>query len=548
MSSPLIDQLSGMKGRPVQVRTARVTSVSPLRVDYLESDIPQPGFRLARGDLVLMVVDRGSARITQRISQRPIRGTVTAVGASTATVSTSVGSMVMEWLGALAPAVGNQVGLLWGDTTGYIAGVLSSSQVPTPDPTPDPTPTDLTPAILDSSTSAADADGVATSDLPPATPAGDTVVAVATSVATSEAGVWLNRQDALQSSLDASTPVRSGWAFYGQPWGPGACIGLRLTLVRGLADRVGADAPITAHVRLHPATTKTGTVPTPTADAGVDVPGFNLGTTTTVDLPLAWGQRMIDSGGGVCLIEPTTATDYGQWIGPQSGDVDGFLLVMDIDRDGVPVPNLIPNGGPIPTGYTAQPTTQGDVYPADNVMPNTETPTWWYEGVTVTYAWGIQYHTYFPHNAPAYWSLRIVPDTPAGDWKVFPVLGGTQAIPVAAGSSYTLSVDANNPGMQGSVRAGFRWYDATGAAISDAAGAFAVLPNQQDTGVGWDNLSTSGGVTTIVPDDTSYITYVGSATATLTAPAGAAFAAPYAECNSTMSGTTYISNLTMTEA
>ena len=319
MSGLLISQIAD-RGMSARLRPAVVTSVSPLQVDGVDADLPDAsGVHLVAGDRVLVSSESGRVRVVRRITTRPMSGTVTAINGATAVVSTTAGTISLEWVG-VQPALGARVGIVWDASGVYISGRLSGVTPTLPEIAPDPLGADL-----------------ANDPAPPR----NTIYVItfpALSVCTSKDGEWRTDLSAMAvQGAAAAESDKSGWAFYGPSAFAGSwvCLAMQLTLTRGEIG-IGPDGPIVAHLRLHDGDTKGEALPMILPDAA-DLPGvydgdgFRPGSTLTCDLPVQWGQKLIDTGGGLALVA-SGPTSYAAFIQPDPAHPDAWLITMTVQE------------------------------------------------------------------------------------------------------------------------------------------------------------------------------------------------------------------------
>lgn len=245
------------------------------------------------GDTVLIARGIGKPWAIAKLSdsfQNPSTGTVgTVVGGST-TIPVSYTwagksyTISMPFLSSYTPANGDTVQLIWRPdrTGGYVAGKLGTTAAAQPVP-PLPVATE-------------------NNDLPtPPTPPPDTATDyfVAYQSGSYRSGAW---------RVDTDHVVQFDWGGYGNnngAWFYGGtpkehlsgttCLGARIKIQRYSG---GDRGPQTAHIYLHTSDNQPDSTTNVTYTLGpVDVL-IDIDEVLTVELPAAWGQTLIDTGGG----------------------------------------------------------------------------------------------------------------------------------------------------------------------------------------------------------------------------------------------------------
>ena len=277
-----------------------VVSVSPLQVDVngaARGLVNGMGGELVRvGDTVLVASSGGTSRAIANLSPLPRRGTVTAVGSGTVTVSVGGLSVVLAYAGAV-PAVADTVGVVWAEGGSWCAK-LSTASVTGP--------------------GAGTAPPVG-ADPPPASKA-YTLTVPAITVASAEGSSWTTwgsyGTTAVQGAY-TGTNYKTGYFFYGAAFGGPAgrtCTAAKLVLKRGPSG-LGSSAATPAHVWVHGGVTKGSTPPALIGGEAYTSPGFLFGEVQTLTLPTSVGQAFLDgTAAGIALAYSGTA-HYAQWRG-----------------------------------------------------------------------------------------------------------------------------------------------------------------------------------------------------------------------------------------
>lgn len=282
----------------VQHRLLTVTKRSPLMVDLMGQEVEAQnalgGALVMPGDTVLCSIEPIGVRaiIPSRTSGR---GTVTAVGGSTATVQMQDGlTHSLAWVGS-APSVGQEVLVSFEEPGALIVGAVSQAAPTLPSYPIDPEP-----------------------DALPTPGRGRTIVAVANVCCTAQDGRWssygLRSSTAEQGRWGASNP-KTGYWFYGDKFGGAEgrrAISAQIELRRGPS---GYGAPgAYAHLRMHGARNRGATPPALIPGYALSLGPFKFGEVKKFALPVAWAQYLIDNGGGVAISD-SSSSDYMQMYG-----------------------------------------------------------------------------------------------------------------------------------------------------------------------------------------------------------------------------------------
>jgi len=273
------------------------------------------GLQLNKGDTVLLL--RGTSKrcwIVAKLAasrQLPNFGLVTIAtgGSNTITVSYALGTstviVVLPFIASYVPSVGDTVRIIWEPTGGgYVIGKLGT--VPLPPPIIDYNPLVLAP--------------------PPPSGTTGTDTFPAQDAISFRNGKWRS---------DSGDVVQSDWGGWGDNYGSwfygnepsnyltGATITrLRIRVRRKSGGVYGAQ---TVHFIRHNSRTRPGgnvDYVSENVDAGVDI-----GQTVDVDLPISWGQDIVDNGGGISIANAPYVVLAG--INEMS---DSGLLMMDWSR------------------------------------------------------------------------------------------------------------------------------------------------------------------------------------------------------------------------
>lgn len=318
MADVLADSILGVGSSPPRYRIGVVRTLSPLvvsvdGVDCLAIDVTATP--LPVGASVLTQTMDGTVWVTNDLTKRPMRGTVTAVTSGTVTVSTTAGSIAAVPVVAGTAALGATITLLWGQQ-GCVAIAGGSTAAPaqpprptaTEDPALRPTPGDMDKDRWESAT----------------------IDARATAACTSRGGSY---------RTDGSAPIRAfqgrysggvsqdntGWFFYGaQLKAKGQCTGCTIRLVRPRST--GTAAQVAFAMRLHGATKK-GSSPPGLVGSLAATARLAWGDTVTVNLGADIGQALLDGiAAGVALVY-TGTSNYGALLGPSESALAGRIVI-----------------------------------------------------------------------------------------------------------------------------------------------------------------------------------------------------------------------------
>lgn len=240
----------------------------------------------------------------------PDIGTVTTVpvGSQTITVNATGGPYTIPFLASYAPVVGDRVVLMWGSTGGFVLGKFGATATPAPPPpVVPPTPPAAPPP---------------TQTPPPAKPKPKPKTGRATFTA-QRAGSYRNGK----WRTDSNVVAQYDWGGYGNnngAWFYGTTPKAKLSgaTVTGCAVRVqrrsgGVWAAQTLHLYRHTSNTRPGG--DVSRVAGPTDASIAIGQALWVPLPTAWGQAIVDSGGGLGITGSPYIVLAGTDEDPQSG-------------------------------------------------------------------------------------------------------------------------------------------------------------------------------------------------------------------------------------
>ena len=212
-------------------------------------------------------------------------------------VSTSVdgATLSLRLLRGYTPTVGDACLVLRREGSGFVLGALGTAPASTPPPT-----TNVPPPVADVATVAKPRTG--------------STVLVPASSGTFRDGVWLETADLYQG--DASgRGLNYGAAYYGP--GPAGLSGATVTRARLRIRRQagGSSFPQAPTLRLLSGTVRPAG--TPVAVASTAGPSLAVGEETIHDLPLTWGQQLVNgTAGGVGIWVDPAADPYIRTDGP----------------------------------------------------------------------------------------------------------------------------------------------------------------------------------------------------------------------------------------
>ena len=302
MSDDLVEAIRRIMPDAVEIAPRVVTALAPLTVDKMGLPLPvidALGGGLARmGDTLLVATTAtGVPRALVNLTPPPARGVVSAVGATSATVTVDGLPVTLAWSG-VAPAVGNTVGIVWAASGSWCTRLSQ------------PTPTNPVGASV-RVTSASPPTGERTYDL----------VAPAITVCSAVAGAWTTwgsyGTTAVQGYYAGSTTgAKSGYFFYGDRFGGRAgrvCTRAQMRLRRGPAG-LGSSTAIRPHLYLHAAPTKPDVPPALQATT-FDGPAMRFGEERVFDIPITAGQALLDGTAAGLAISYAGSADYAQWDG-----------------------------------------------------------------------------------------------------------------------------------------------------------------------------------------------------------------------------------------
>lgn len=254
------------------------------------------------GDRVQCLVVDGTAHILGAVTSapRPISGTVAGAASSgRIPITTDAGTVQARYAGT-APSIGTLVAIVWQGTTALLL------------------PGTLAPIATDPSAVSAPPPSSA-----PTGPGAGTLLVAATGSGTWRTGSWgwASSTDVLQGTWGSGQENRGGW-WYGDA--PRALAGRTITGFRirlGARLRIGSyNATATAHLYRTTNTTRPGAdfsrVAGPhdiSLPAGAG-PGWQA-------LPAAWGQALVDGGGGVGILGSPYLGVAGVSSDPASGQI-----------------------------------------------------------------------------------------------------------------------------------------------------------------------------------------------------------------------------------
>lgn len=284
-----------------------VTAGSELAVNVNGATPPvwwPAGYVPTAGDTVLVLIVDGRAAVQGPViaGQRPLTGTVSGSPSSgKVPVDTSSGTLSCRYVGT-APGIGELVRLDWQSTTPW---VWPSAAASVPDQGPEDDPDDDAPSA-------------------PTTPQTGTLTVPAIA-----SGTW-NQAFSSWSSFHRTNLVQGTYAgqsyagswFYGS--GPAQLAGRTVTGFRvrlGARLRIGNyNSSLTLNLYRHTSRTR------PSGDvsrvAGPDTVSLPSGASARwVTLPTAWGQAIVDSGGGLGI----SGGSYGGVAGIGSNPASGQL-------------------------------------------------------------------------------------------------------------------------------------------------------------------------------------------------------------------------------
>lgn len=246
------------------------------------------------GDVVLMVRGEGKPWAIAKLSesfQNPSTGTVGTVvgGSNTIPVTyTWLGKsyvLNMPFLSSYSPVNGDTVQLIWRPdrTGGYVAGKLGTSAIAPPVP-PLPTPTDDNELPTG----------------PPTTPISATEYFVAYQSGSYRAGEWRTDTDAVVQYDWGGYGDNNGAWFYGttiRELLSGATCNALTIKVQRLSG--GDRGPQTVHFYFHTSDVMPDTTTNVTYTLGPTNGTLDIDEVAEFSLPAAWGQTLIDTGGGI---------------------------------------------------------------------------------------------------------------------------------------------------------------------------------------------------------------------------------------------------------
>lgn len=262
------------------------------------------GYIPTTGDAVRVLMVDGAGVVMGPVittGLRPLTGTVQGAATSgTVPVTTDAGVLACRYVGT-APAIGALVRLDWQSTSPWI-WPSTAATIPTPDP--------------------GTGGGTTPPPPPPVTTSGTLTVTATDSGSWQVGGTWAwAGTDVYQWRYGSARENRGAW-FYGN--GPRQLAGATVTRLRlrvGARLRIGDyNAALVAHMYRHTSTSRpTGDVarvegPTNITLAPGQQPAF-------VDLPVAWGQALVDTGGGIAIAGSPYLAMSGVGDDPASGQL-----------------------------------------------------------------------------------------------------------------------------------------------------------------------------------------------------------------------------------
>jgi hypothetical protein len=303
VTDTFFDALTFQPTPGVQRQKGTVTGLNPLTVEVRGSapllvSNAMPWWAHAVNDVVLVERVSRLARIVATEATRPQTGTVTDLGASTATVNTW--PTELPYLG-VAPVVGATVAIAWGASGGVITGTPSATiSTPTAQPRP-PISGDLpaaSPPVVDPGTA--------------------TIFAINTGVALN--GSWADGYLApMQGTNPSGVGDFTGYWFYGA--GFQTLQGVTVTSCSIVFERTeveGAGArPV--HLYLHAAEDRGDNPPALIDTPTFDTPDLGPRQKLRFDLPTVFGQALADGAALGIACDATGTGDYLQ-LAPLDGD------------------------------------------------------------------------------------------------------------------------------------------------------------------------------------------------------------------------------------
>lgn len=263
----------------------------------------QSGYIPQAGDAVTVILIDGSATawpVTR--GARPGRGTVSGpASGGLLPVSTAAGVLRCMYTGT-APALNVEVFLDWQMTT---PRVLAGTAVVVPPPVTPPPPTVPPPAP------------------PPVVSTGVLEVPAIDSATHSGSGSWWNSEDGVRQGEWGGKSYQGAWFYGTQPAQARGLVVTRLRFRLGARRRMGGyNSPLELRFHLHGHATRPGSGPALSAGPHPVTIAPSYGGGDLIDLPVAWGQALVDNVGGIAL----SGGLYGGLAGRESDPNSGYLI------------------------------------------------------------------------------------------------------------------------------------------------------------------------------------------------------------------------------
>ena len=305
--------LAKSAGQSARLRAGKVITVDAtgnvtVNVDGVNlTALSLPGVPLQPGDLVKVLQQGGTFQVICLVFTHtlPVSGTVASVpaGASTITVTTSIGSVACQWLASYTPTVGDTVMIAWLGSTPLALGKLGATPAPAPPPPPPSQPAP-----------------------PPSTSSTGTTSFAAVSSGTYRSG-WLDNSitngNVMQGDYGYG-PNDGAWFTGGKPHSTlaGATVtDCKIWLKR---DYGGSYAAQTVHLeRVANNTRPSGALSFDSAHA-TDSIALAVGQYGWFDVPNSIAQALVDSGGSLGV---TSADPYVRLFGTQNDSRAGLLRI-----------------------------------------------------------------------------------------------------------------------------------------------------------------------------------------------------------------------------
>jgi hypothetical protein len=276
-----------------------------------ESVVLVANLDVTTGDTVLVFRDAGKAWVVAKIAGRALAATgeVTTVPFAATQIIVDVAGVTynLPFLDSYSPTVADDVAVYWppDGSGGVVLGKLGST------PAPAPVPASVAPVVP-----------VA----PPSVSSSGLTTFPASDTSQFRGGRWGAAGDSNLYQGDYGYGDSKGAWFYGT--GPTAALTGATVLsckIRVGRKSGGSYSPQTVHLYLHDSRSR------PAGDvnrtAGPTDAVFSIGETRWVDMPAAWGQTIVDTGGGVGISGSPYVVLNGLSVDPESG-----LLAIEWSR------------------------------------------------------------------------------------------------------------------------------------------------------------------------------------------------------------------------